>query len=194
MHPKLSNLVLGYHGCDKSTYKKVIHEHQPLIASKNSYDWLGHGIYFWENNPDRAYEYAKENAKRRGLNIKDVAVVGAVLDLGTCLNLTDNYSLELVKESYQIYKKYLSITDKKLPQNKFLDESSNFLLRDLDCAVIEFLHQRLRSSKLEPFDSVRGVFVEGKELYPTSGFREKTHIQLCVINPKCIKGYFAPIK
>lgn len=25
-------------------------------------------------------------------------------------------------------------------------------------------------------------------------FREKTHIQTCVRNPNCIKGYFAPIK
>ncbi|TSA32147.1 MAG: hypothetical protein D4R64_16610 [Porphyromonadaceae bacterium] len=40
--------------------------------------------------------------------------------------------------------------------------------------------------------SVRGVFFEGKELYPNSGFREKNHIQICVRNPNCIKGYFLP--
>ncbi|MCL2638634.1 MAG: hypothetical protein FWD48_09730 [Oscillospiraceae bacterium] len=194
MHPRLSNLVLGYHGCNKSTFDNVIRKHQQLKKSENPYDWLGHGIYFWENNPNRALEWAKETAKRKGLDVKDVAVVGAVLDLGVCLNLTDNYSLELVKKSYEMYSAFHHFIDKKLPKNKVLDESSNYLLRDLDCAVIEFLHSTLRKLNQEPFDSVRGVFVEGEELYPTSGFREKTHIQLCVINPKCIRGYFSPPK
>ncbi len=40
------------------------------------------------------------------------------------------------------------------------------------------------------FDTVRGVFVEGAPIYPTSGFREKTHIQICVSNPGVIKGVF----
>lgn len=44
-----------------------------------------------------------------------------------------------------------------------------------------------------PYDSVRGVFTEGKEIYPNAGFVEKTHIQLCIINPNCIKGYFKPM-
>jgi len=41
-----------------------------------------------------------------------------------------------------------------------------------------------------PVDSVRGVFVEGEEVYPGAGFREKTHVQLCIRNLDCIKGVF----
>ncbi len=33
-------------------------------------------------------------------------------------------------------------------------------------------------------------FFEGSELYPTSGFREKDHIQISIINPNCIKAFF----
>jgi len=43
------------------------------------------------------------------------------------------------------------------------------------------------------YDSVRGVFVEGNELYPTAGFRDKNHIQIAIKNPECIKGFFLPI-
>ena len=43
-----------------------------------------------------------------------------------------------------------------------------------------------------PFDSVRGTFEEGNEMYPGAGFREKTHTQVCVRNLNCIKGYFIP--
>src|SRR5690606_4350330 len=55
-------------------------------------------------------------------------------------------------------------------------------------------HQVRREESLREFDSVRGVFWEGAELYPNAGFREKDHIQLCIRNPNCIKGYFYPIK
>ena len=40
------------------------------------------------------------------------------------------------------------------------------------------------------FDSARGVFVEGEALYPNAGFNEKNHIQICIRNPNCIKGFF----
>ena len=42
------------------------------------------------------------------------------------------------------------------------------------------------------YDSVRGVFWEGDDLYPGAGFKEKNHIQIAIINPNCIKGFFLP--
>lgn len=66
------------------------------------------------------------------------------------------------------------------------------MLRNLDCAVIETLHKVREDEGLRAFDSVRGVFWEGNELYPQAGFREKNHIQLCIKNPNCIKGFFLP--
>ena len=51
MYNKLPNLVIGFHGCSQETYKEVIYYCQELRASNNVYDWLGNGIYFWENNP-----------------------------------------------------------------------------------------------------------------------------------------------
>jgi hypothetical protein len=34
------------------------------------------------------------------------------------------------------------------------------------------------------------VFIEGAPIYEGSGFFEKTHIQIAVCNPDCIKGVF----
>jgi hypothetical protein len=34
------------------------------------------------------------------------------------------------------------------------------------------------------------MFPEGTELYPGAGFRDKTHIQLCVREPEQIMGVF----
>lgn len=39
-------------------------------------------------------------------------------------------------------------------------------------------------------DTVRAVFTEGRPLYPNAGFFEKTHAQIALPNPACIKGVF----
>ena len=67
------------------------------------------------------------------------------------------------------------------------------MLRELDCAVIERIHQYNRENNVRAYDSVRGVFIEGNPVYEDSGIMEKTHTQLCIINPNCIKGYFMPL-
>lgn len=36
------------------------------------------------------------------------------------------------------------------------------------------------------------MFTEGKEISPGSEIKEKTHVQVCIINPNCIKGLFVP--
>ena len=80
----------------------------------------------------------------------------------------------------------------EIPRNRTVKGSADKLLRELDCAVIENLHDMQRQTRFEPFDSVRGVFVEGDELYPGAGFHDKNHIQICIRNPNCIKGFFIP--
>ena len=76
--------------------------------------------------------------------------------------------------------------------NKGAHGSKELLLRNLDCAVIENLHNQRKINKLRPFDSVRGVFIEGDPLYDNAGFHDKNHIQICICNPNCIKGFFLP--
>ena len=100
MYSKRSNLVLGFHGCDKSVRDKVISNKDYLRNSSNDYDWLGHGIYFWENNYDRALEYAKyikNNPERCNSKIDNPSVIGAIIDLGYCLDLLDSRFLKIVK-------------------------------------------------------------------------------------------------
>ncbi len=66
-----------------------------------------------------------------------------------------------------------------MPENAGGDD---LRLRKLDCAVINFLHFAREKAGDEPFDTVQGVFTEGNQLYANSGFRRKTHIQICVRN------------
>ena len=92
----MPNLVLAFHGCDKSTYDSILTNNEILHNSTNSYDWLGNGMYFWEQNLERAWQWAQESAENAHSSVKDPAVVGAVIDMGYCLNLLDSRSIELL--------------------------------------------------------------------------------------------------
>ena len=198
MYSNLPNLVLAFHGCDEETYKKVLYNHESLLPSLNSYDWLGNGIYFWENSLSRAKEWAisyceRHNKKYPNKEKKTPAVIGAVISLGHCLNLTDYGSSEILKSGYEILSYELAIIGQEMPINKDIKGSRDLLLRELDCAVIERIHQYNKELGKRSYDSVRGIFIEGKPVYSKSGIMEKTHVQICIINPNCIKGYFKPL-
>ena len=83
-----------------------------------------------------------------------------------------------------------------MPVNEDLhfDPHGDKLLRNLDCAVINFMHSAIRDGGIpvQPFDTVRGLFTEGGDLYPGSGFKEKTHVQIAVGNDQAIKGFSFP--
>jgi hypothetical protein len=195
MYSKRTGLVFGFHGCDQSLVENIITGKTSLKPSINTYDWLGHGVYFWDNSPSRALDFAlhlKNNPRLSNSPVKKPAVIGAILNLGYCLDLLDFENLQFLKNAYNTFSATYNLSDWKLPQNKAVGSSHDLLLRELDCSVLETVHEIREGFDLEPFDSVRGVFWEGKELYPNAGFREKDHIQICVRNPNCIKGYFLP--
>jgi hypothetical protein len=183
VHKLASAFILGYHGCDSEDASKLIDGNQ-FKPSQNDYDWLGHGVYFWESNPKRGLDFARQQ-KKRFKKIKTPAVVGAIVDLGLCLDLTTSAGIQQVRSSYTGLKKLTRVAESELPKN-----SDDLLRRNLDCAVIEFLHEVRDEAHDPPIDTVRGVFLEGGPIYEKSGFFEKTHIQICVRNPECIKGVF----
>ena len=188
MYSKLPSLIIAFHGCDMNIFEDVVLKQNPLSASKNSYDWLGNGMYFWESSRQRAQEWAEEQAS---LNKYDnPTVIGAVIDLGYCLNLADSAFIPILELGYEALKNSVENEGKELPTNRIGEDR---VLRELDCAVIEKIHDINASNNERSFDSVRGLFIEGSEVYEGSGFKRKTHIQICIRNPNCIKGYFNPL-
>lgn len=195
MYTIASGLILGFHGCDQSVVDKVIRGEDELLPSNNLWDWLGNGVYFWENSPSRAFEFAIDLSKhpeRTKHPIKNPAVIGAVINLGYCLNLLDYQMVSILQESYNALEALMKSSGLPLPKNHRSGTEEDLLRRNLDCAVIETLHNTRRRNGHQLFDSVKGVFWEGKPLYEGAGFREKDHIQICIRNPNCIKGYFLP--
>lgn len=191
MYSSYPGLILGFHGCDEKVGRSIIRGEQFLVRSENPYDWLGHGFYFWEFNPARARSFAEERLRGEvgGAPVETPFVIGAVIDLGYCWNLLDETGINLLRQGYDTLESSLNQAGKDLPVNKPADYP---LVRKLDCAVIETVHSLNEEPGKRKFDSVRGVFIEGDSVYPGAGVNQKNHIQICVRNPNCIKGFFEP--
>jgi len=138
------SLVIGYHGCDRKVVERVVAGKADLKPSQNNWDWLGHGIYFWEGSHARALRWAETESLRTESKIKKPGVLGAVIDLGNCLNLTEVEALELVKGAHLAYKQLCVASGVAVPQNR----GPELRARYLDCAVIETLHQLRQESHL----------------------------------------------
>jgi hypothetical protein len=186
-----TSLAIGFHGCDRSVGLRVLRGGD-FTPSEKAYDWLGAGVYFWEGDPVRAWEWARDR------KYPVPFVVGAVIDLGECLDLTLRENHEYLKVAFADLKRVQREAGSRLPANK--DGSRvpkrNKLLRYLDCAVITHLHHiiddAVSGSGLPRFDTVRGLFEEGQPTFRGARFYSRTHTQIAVCNQNSIRGVFRP--
>ena len=169
-------LVFGFHGCRSDLANRVVAGQEDLKASHNDYDWLGEGIYFWENAPERALRWAEERYGK-----KDAGVVGAVIQLTSCLNLMDKSCNGELRTAYEKLKN----SGVQMPENKGK-------AHHLDKMIIQTAADFHKATRGRDYDAVRGAFIEGSAIFPGASIMDDTHIQLCVRNPHTIVAYFLP--
>ena len=170
---RFPRIVLGYHGCTSEFADDLIAGRLPIDRwepSRNRYDWLGEGIYFWEHGPARARAWGQGG------------VVGAVIQLGTCLDLTDiNYTRALRASYDSLAETYLAKSD-ALPENRGKS-------RELDRLVIDEVVLSAAAAGVR-YQTVRCPFLEGEPAYPGTEILLDSHIQVAVRDPSCIVGVF----
>ena len=128
---------------------------------------------------------ARPGRQKNKTPIKTPFVIGAIIELGNCLNMLEPVSIDVVRKAHndliEIYKK----SEKPIPVNKDA-------IRKLDCAVITYVHESADYYAMPSYDTVRSAFNEGSQIYRSSNFYDRLHIEICVRNPSLIKGYFLP--
>jgi hypothetical protein len=137
VHRLATGFVLAYHGCDLAVGERLL-DGDAFLPSNNDYDWLGPGIYFWEAIPVRGLEFAQEASRLKRATIKTPFVIGAVIELGLCLDLLTEAGIELVRTAYESLASVATTAGLKLPEN-----AAGGLRRNLDCAVIRRAHTLL---------------------------------------------------
>jgi hypothetical protein len=184
---RFARVIIGYHGCDADFAAQILNGRRPIDSwrpSENRFDWLGHGIYFWEHSPWRARRWAEQRSGRHG---RVAAVIGAVIQLGRCFDLLNEEITGLLTDTYDSLEAVYRAQSESLPRNRGPEGK----MRVLDCLIINDCLERLKTQRVE-YDTVRGAFREGPEVYPGAGFTRETHIQISVRNPSCILGVFRP--
>ena len=181
--------ITGFHSCDRELGLRLLNGSDQLRPSDNPWDWLGPGVYFWEQNPYRALEYAVEAARKDQKfsgKIKTPFVIGAIIELGTCLNLVEPNSINIVKEAHANLLGVVKESGEQMPVNKGAN-------RRLDCSVIKYVHESNKRKGAPHYDTIRSPFQEGGPIYDGANFTDRLHIEICVLNTSLIKGYFLPL-
>lgn len=194
-------LVLAYHGCDITTRDDLVSGRLPYLEqSRNPYDWLGPGAYFFEGDAERAYMFASASHQHpekmyTARPIGTPAVVGAVLSVQHWLDMTTQAGLNEFGMAYPGLLVGLAATGSPVPQNSAAGEDdADTILRKLDNAIFAFIHD-IRANTVPPslpFQVVRGAFHQGVEIAPKSGFHKGTHVQIALRDSGCVEGWFLP--
>src|SRR5216684_2224893 len=161
---QFARIVIGFHGCTEDFARDLLLGVKPIPSwepSSSEWDWLGHGIYFWEHGPERAFRWAKEKYAGTADN---PAVLGAVVQLGRCFDLLNEAMTSLLKDTYPDLLADFVARGKTMPQNRGKDLKR----RDLDCLVINHCLNAFDRRGLK-YDTVRGAFLEGEPAYPGAG-------------------------
>ncbi len=179
--------VIGYHGCSVDTAEALL-SGADYRQSENAWDWLGRGVYFWEFGLERAWDWAREHNGPSG-----AAVVGAVIQLGDCLDLLDTGYTKMLSLMAPVWVHQLKEAGEPVPENKGTDH--DLKRRYFDCALVnwsvDFLDHMPEEHRTR-FQCVRGSFQEGAPVFSNSAIRRQSHIQVAVRDPTCIIGTFRP--
>jgi hypothetical protein len=174
---RYARTVLAYHGTSNAIASRLL-TGEPFNKSSNKTDWLGPGIYFWEDGPDRALRWARDR------HTKNPAVVGAIVQLGNCYDLMDTtFTDDLAKGALA----FDELAPRPLPRNRGK-------ARNRDAAVIDWWLTQLVAGGGPNYQTVRRSFEEGDLVHPEMSFTREAHTQIAVRDPACIIGVFAPTR
>lgn len=168
--------VYGYHGTSMDRATAIIES--GFNPSNNEYDWLGKGIYFWQDAPKRAWQWAQST------HPDNPAVVKSRLRLDrSCLDLLDIGYFPLLKTMYNGFITSYTQQNLTIPQQK-PDRSK---AHRLDCSFFNYVVKTFNSSSDYRIASIRSAFVEGDRIFPNSAIYDLTHIQIAILDSRLIE-------
>jgi len=107
-----------------------------------------------------------------------------VIQLGTCLDLTDLKYTALLGETFEAVRDAHESQGLELPENRGGR-------RDLDCLILNELVATAEEFGME-YQTVRSPFLEGEPAFPGSSLLRESHVQIAVRDVGCILGVFRP--
>src|SRR6185312_8135043 len=167
--------------------------------SRSPGDWLGRGIYFWQDAPTRAEVWAKFRCASSG---EEPAVLSADISLERCVDFFDLKHFRELRKACPRFEKYeqgkgLSSSQAELRVaggRVFTSDDPNpdprtrkQILNNKDRALIDWYVESLRSSGYQ-VGSVRGIFLDGQAIFAESFLFDWSHVQVAVLERSVISN------
>lgn len=162
---ELPSEVIGFHGTSRDALAHLLA--RDIRASDQHFEWLGTGVYFWQDSPSRARQWA---VARFGA---DAAVVVVQIDLDGCLDLLDpRWQAEVRDADFEFVLDCIA-NERPLPVNTDRGNHAR------DAATINWYCDRAAEDS-HPVRSVRAIFEEGEPIFEGSKIRSMSHVQVAV--------------
>ncbi len=160
--------VRAYHAGDEHEIEKFIAGQPYMPSSYHSNNWLGNGLYFWENNPNKAEKWQIEKGKG--------AILECDIDTQNLLNL-----LEVSDSSDSFYEDAKTLSDKHQSKYSNNRSSQNF---QLDCRIFNEYQRKV----VGQFSGVRMAFYMGESVSIDGNIYTGQHIQICLWDHTAIQN------
>ena len=167
-------VALGYHVTSQNYLDSI--QNVGFKPSHNGYDWLGDGSYFWEEDLDRAADWAEQRFH------SERAVIGVLVRLNNCMDLPRNR------------KKWLGALQATYAEVRNLHRRNKIRLphqsrgaHRLDCLVFNRTIENLANQGIN-IQSVREIFTEGRPAWWRSGIHAQSHIQIAIRDDSVIEA------
>ncbi len=170
--------VFGYHGTSQDHASDIM-EANEFRPSRNVDDWLGHGIYFFQDAPTRAREWS---AKR---DDEQVVVIKARISLEDCLDFLD---ITWEQELHSLVRRF----NKQLEKGTYAEERRKQIagretFHPLDCRFMNWLIGILLERIDAPCKSIRAAFQEGDPIFEDAKIFDRSHVQINVLDQSIIR-------
>jgi hypothetical protein len=164
--PRETHTVYGFHGTSIEAASSILEG--GFRSSRNEYDWLGDGVYFFQDAPTRAWEWAT------ALFGAEAAVVGARIrcDPNEWMDLLDIRWATTLADVHDAFLAELKRSDLPLPRQ-------TTGAHRLDRAVINYAVGILEQQQVI-IRAVRAAFAEGASVFPGSALFDRAHVQIAV--------------
>jgi hypothetical protein len=167
--------VLGFHGTSKDHAASILAN--GFRISANQYDWLGDGVYFFQDAPQRAWEWARK------FHGNEAAVVGVRLRLIDCMDLLDIQWFSVLSEAYDGFLTQMKGAGLSLPRQT---SGAHRLDREVINYAIAILGKEGHIIR-----AVRAAFGEGAPAFPNSALLERSHVQIAIRDMSVIADIWA---
>jgi hypothetical protein len=162
---ELPSEAIGFHGTSRDAVAHLLA--RDIRPSDQHFEWLGTGLYLWQDSPWRAQQWAEA---RYGA---DAAVVVARVDLEGCLDLLNpSWQVKVADADFEFAFECIT-SGVPIPVNT--DHGNHAR----DAATINFYCDRVAADG-GLVRSVRAIFEEGEPIFEASKIRSQSHVQIAV--------------